>query len=225
MPGFNLEIFDMGMETADNPNNVGLLFFHGSPDAPEVDITVGGNPIFDDVSFGEFSGYLNVPAASYDLSVTPGNDNSNVLATYGANFDFWAGKTAVVFASGYLGGDFPAFEPWVALSTGGTFPLSPSTSMLDGAVQNRNATTQRTMLYPNPASTQIDVQIELAKESEVAITILNVSGQIVRQENPGTMYQGMNKLTLGLEGLAEGLYFVRIDNGVDTQIEKFTILR
>jgi len=124
-PSFNLEIFDMGEETANDPANVGLVFFHGSPDAPEVDIIAGGNPIFDDVAYTEFQGYLNVPAGSYELGVTPANDNSNVLATYAANFDFWAGRTAVVFASGFLGGDEPGFEPWVALDNGGTFPLSP----------------------------------------------------------------------------------------------------
>ncbi|MEO1516867.1 MAG: DUF4397 domain-containing protein [Bacteroidota bacterium] len=133
-PGFDLKIFDMGAETADSPDNVGLLFFHGSPDAPEVDVVTGGNPIFDDVSFGEFSGYINVPANNtYQLDVTPGNDNSTIVASYEAEFSWWSGKTAVVFASGFLGGDSPAFEPWVALSTGGTFPLKQIVPSLPSA--------------------------------------------------------------------------------------------
>ena len=41
----------MGEETV-GADNVGLMFFHGSPDAPEVDIIAGGAPIFDDVEYG-----------------------------------------------------------------------------------------------------------------------------------------------------------------------------
>ncbi|MEL6926344.1 MAG: DUF4397 domain-containing protein, partial [Bacteroidota bacterium] len=122
-PGFNLFINDMGMEMADDPANVGLLFFHGSPDAPGVDIWAGGNILYDDVTFGNYQGYVNVPAGKYELAVTPADDNETILATYEADLGFAAGGSAVVFASGFLSGDDPAFQPWVALSTGGTFPL------------------------------------------------------------------------------------------------------
>lgn len=122
---FNLFVNDMGQETADSPDNISLLFFHGSPDAPEVDITTNDTPIFDNVSFGNFDGYLNVPATSYSLNVTPAEDNSTIVASYFADFDFWKGRTAVVIATGFLGGDAPAFEPWVVLDNGGTFPLQP----------------------------------------------------------------------------------------------------
>lgn len=152
---FNLFVFDMGQETADNDDNVGLLFFHGSPDAPEVDVVAGGTPIFDDVEFGEFSGYLNVPATSYELAVTPGNDNSTVVAAYAADFNFWRGNTAVVFATGFLGGDAPAFEPWVALSNGGTFPLSAIT--IDEP--ETGAELQVIHNSPDPAAATVDIYV------------------------------------------------------------------
>jgi hypothetical protein len=123
-PGFTLKSFDMGIETTTDPNNVGICFFHGSPDAPTVDVVTGGTPIINNASYGDFQGYLQVPAAGYDLKVTPGNDNNTVVATYRAELAFWKGKTAVIFASGFLTGGSPAFEPWVALSNGGTFALS-----------------------------------------------------------------------------------------------------
>ena len=81
----------MGQETV-AAENVGLLFFHGSPDAPEVAITVGGSPIFDDVSYTEFSGYLEVPATEYQVAVTPANDNSTIVAEYKKDFNFWKGQ-------------------------------------------------------------------------------------------------------------------------------------
>jgi Domain of unknown function (DUF4397) len=159
-PGFDIKAFDMGQETANSTSNVGILFYHGAPDAPEVDIITGGAPLFDNVSFGEFSGYLNVPAAAtYKLGVTPANDNSNVLASYDANFSFWAGRTAVVFASGFLNGQ-PAFQPWVALSTGGTYPLPVSINLQEGGFTERGIVSNGhigTKIYPNPAWDQLTV--------------------------------------------------------------------
>ena len=98
-PGFTLKVFDMGLETTTDPNNVGILFFHGSPDAPTVDVLTGGAPIINDASYGDFQGYLQVPAASYDLDITPGNDNNTIVASYRADLSFWKGRTAVIFAS------------------------------------------------------------------------------------------------------------------------------
>ncbi|MFK8101256.1 MAG: DUF4397 domain-containing protein, partial [Saprospiraceae bacterium] len=127
-PGFDLKVFAMGQETADNEDNVGILFFHGSPDAPTVDVVTGGTPIIDNASYGDFQGYLNIPADNtYQLDITPGEDNSTIVASYEADLSFWAGKTAVIFASGFLSGESPAFEPWVALSNGGTFALDQIT--------------------------------------------------------------------------------------------------
>jgi hypothetical protein len=48
--------------------NVWVRFFHGSPDAPAVDIAVAGGPVlFSDVAFQEGTEYLEVPAGTYDL--------------------------------------------------------------------------------------------------------------------------------------------------------------
>ena len=49
--------------------NAWVRFFHGSPDAPAVDIAVadGGPVLISDVAFQEFSAYLEFPAGIYDL--------------------------------------------------------------------------------------------------------------------------------------------------------------
>ena len=42
---FDLTIFDQARQAAFDPG-VDLLFFHGSPDAPEVDVTVDGGGVY-----------------------------------------------------------------------------------------------------------------------------------------------------------------------------------
>jgi hypothetical protein len=143
MKPFRLAVTDMGAETATSATNVGIAFFHGSPDAPAVDIRTGGNIVFGNTSFGNFgrSGtatYANVPAnATYTLQVTPAGATA-VVAAYEANLSFWAGKTAVIFASGFLGSENPddKFEAFVALSNGGTFPLKTTQAVAPPAATN-----------------------------------------------------------------------------------------
>lgn len=214
-PGFDLAIFDMGMETADTEDNIGILFYHGSPDAPEVDIIAGGSPIFDDVSYGEFSGYLNVPATSYVLGVTPGNDNTNIIEEYDANLGFWAGRTAVVFASGFLTGGTPTFEPWVALDNGGTFPLLPATSSLVGGNNNRmanplNAADIDLAIAPNPAQDRTLVSFNLPEDAPVTLTVVNVNGQVMQQHDLGTTNAGLFQHPLETTNYPTGLYFIQL---------------
>ncbi len=229
-PGFDLEIFDMGMEVANDPANVGILFFHGSPDAPEVDITTGGSVLYDNVSFGEFSGYLNVPAASYQLDVTPGNDNSTIVASYDADLSFWKGRTCVVFASGFLGGGNPGFEPWVALDNGGTFPLRPADNLNGGGTSNRSGNQMeynevKTSIYPNPATDILNIVIENTNESEVVLSIINLNGQVMKVRDLGILPAGNQKVQLDLNGLQQGAYFLRTQTGDSIQTNRVQIIR
>ena len=76
---FDIHVYDMAREEAGNPENTDLLVFHGSTDAPVVDIVetaVGAGTIVDNLSYGEFDGYLELPADDYYLSI---RDESGTL--------------------------------------------------------------------------------------------------------------------------------------------------
>ncbi len=52
---FNIYVYDMGRETATNAANTDLLVFHGSTDAPVVDVVevgVGAGTIIDNLGYG-----------------------------------------------------------------------------------------------------------------------------------------------------------------------------
>ena len=44
---------------------------HLSPDAPAVDVLVDGMPAFTNISFGEITGYADLPAGTYQVQVVP----------------------------------------------------------------------------------------------------------------------------------------------------------
>jgi hypothetical protein len=94
---------------------------HASPDAPAVDVTAGGEALFDGVSYQE-SGYVEVPAGTYTLNVrgdTESNDGESV-----ASFDveLTGGTVYTIFAGGYLSPDDEpadtAFQPIAAVDAG-----------------------------------------------------------------------------------------------------------
>ena len=100
---------------------VGLNVYHGSTDAPAVDIWADDTPLLTSFSYGDFSGPLEVPAADYTLGVAPAG--SDIIAAYTAPLSGLGGGTAVVFASGFLSGDDPAFGLFAALTDGTVLTL------------------------------------------------------------------------------------------------------
>lgn len=129
---FTLEIYDMAQQAAMMAGNVDLLVYHGSTDAPTVDVNeigVGLGVAVDDISYGEFTdGYLALPTDDYILNVTL-SDGTNVGLQYEAPLETLGldGGAAVVFASGFLdpsmNNDGAGFGLWVALPDGSTLPL------------------------------------------------------------------------------------------------------
>ena len=100
---------------------VGLNVYHGSTDAPAVDIWADDAPLLTSFSYGDFSGPVEVPAADYTLGVAPAG--SDIIAAYTAPLSGLGGGTAVVFASGFLSGDDPAFGLFAALTDGTVLTL------------------------------------------------------------------------------------------------------
>ena len=126
-PAFDLFIGE-AREAAAAGGNVEAIVFHGSPDAPTVDVverTAG--TLVDDISFGEYSPYLSVPPAAYEFDIQTA-DNSATAASFGADLSAAADAAVAVLASGFLApatGDDPGFG-LLAVFADGTTALLPA---------------------------------------------------------------------------------------------------
>jgi hypothetical protein len=119
---FNLFIKAMARENGIS-SNVDFFVLHGSTDAPTVDVLARRvATLVDNAAYGDITDYITVPAASYILDVTPGNNNSTIVASFEADLSGLAGGAAVVFASGFLNPannqNGPAFGIFAALPNG-----------------------------------------------------------------------------------------------------------
>lgn len=123
---FDLKIYNMGLQNAGNANQIDMLVHHGSTDAPTVDIRTQdlGTALADDISFGEFQGYVNLNDEDYIIRVTDAT-GTTVVKSYLANLNNLgiAGEAVVAVASGFLdpsmNNNGPAFGIYVAQSGGG----------------------------------------------------------------------------------------------------------
>jgi hypothetical protein len=92
---------------------------HASPDAPAVDVTVNDDAltVFEDVAFGESSGYAVVPAGTYEVEIRPaGVDDAEPVFQAEVTFD--GRSTYTAFAMGYLTpGDEDVDEPFGLVPT------------------------------------------------------------------------------------------------------------
>lgn len=91
-------------DRGDGDGEAGLRVAHASPDAPAVDVTVNDDALtlFEDVSFGESSGYAVVPAGSYDVEIRAAASGDEVDQK---ELTLEGGGTYTVFAEGYLSPD------------------------------------------------------------------------------------------------------------------------
>lgn len=91
--------------------NAKIRVYHFSPDAPAVDVKpAGGNALISGLAFPNASDYLEVPAGSYDLQVTPAGDSAVVIDLPGTAVE--AGKIYSVFATNVVA----SITPQVAVS-------------------------------------------------------------------------------------------------------------
>jgi hypothetical protein len=119
---FTLFVKDMARESGSG-SDVDFFVLHGSTDAPTVDVLARRvATLVDNAAYGEITGYITVPPASYILDVTPGNNNSTIVASFQADLSGLGGGAAVVFASGFLNPganqNGPAFGIFAALPNG-----------------------------------------------------------------------------------------------------------
>ncbi|WP_156900377.1 DUF4397 domain-containing protein, partial [Flavobacterium filum] len=124
---FGINVLVGGREGTSNGDNTDVIVFHGSPDAPAVDVvelSVPAGTIVNDIAYGNFSSYLELTTANYVLAIRDAS-GTNTVATYSAPLaDLFLNFDAVtVVASGFLdpsqNSDGPGFGLWVAKASGG----------------------------------------------------------------------------------------------------------
>lgn len=187
-----------------------VIVFHGSTDAPTVDVwevsAVNGE-IVGDLAYSEFDGYLELVTADYNLQIRD-EAGANALYEYAAplstlNLD---GVSILVIASGEVNANSSdAFGLFVALPEGGALvPLAESTvSVSENPIAGLN-------IYPNPSNGIINV--EYSDNADLQFNIYSVEGKLVKTGNLSGYGQ------IDIQALNAGSYVIQLsnENGLST---------
>jgi hypothetical protein len=203
---FTLFVKAMARENGTS-SNVDFFVLHGSTDAPTVDVLARRvATLVDNAAYSDITDYISVPAASYILDVTPGNDNSTIVASFQADLSGLSGGVAVVFASGFLSPvqnqDGEAFGIFAALPNG-TVVEFPSTQLSrlqvihnaadvaagsvdiylnGGLLLNDFAFRTATPFIDAPANVDLNIGIAPGNSNSVDDTLANFTANLVNGE-------------------------------------------
>jgi hypothetical protein len=229
-PAFGLDIYDQGREEAMNQgaNETDVLVYHGSTDAPIVDVAetgVGAGTIVEDIAYSEFQGYLELGTLNYQLTIQDETGAVNV-----ARFDaplqslMLEDAAITVLASGFLDPSMNSggamFGLWVSLGTGGNLiPLSNVTGVEEVEVIN-NAS-----LFPNPTNDNATMFFDLVENTNINLEVVNTMGQSVVVKSYGQMSSGNHRVEIPASQMAPGFYFVNLTTDSGMVSTKMQVLR
>ncbi|MFN4122790.1 MAG: DUF4397 domain-containing protein [Flavobacteriales bacterium] len=225
-PELTLHVFNEARLVAGAENRTDIVVYHGSTDAPTVDIFEASGPtaarIIDDLSYSEFSDVLELPTLNYIIQVRD-ESGENVVASYQAPLATLGlgGASITVLASGFLNpannSNGPAFGLWVATPAGGELiPLPISVNVQETAPASFS-------LYPNPANEISFIEMNLEKSEDVVIRVKDMQGRVLATDYKGIQPAGFNRMTIDTNKLNSGVYFVELLSGNRSTVNKLVI--
>ncbi len=88
-------------------------------------------------------------------------------------------------------------------------------NFLNSSGLNELTNTAGLSVYPNPSASQANVSFSLKNETEVVISLTDLTGKTVFTNNLGTLTTGVHKTTINIDVLSNGVYMVNfVANGV-----------
>lgn len=215
---FTLEA-EEGRRVAEDDTQVEFTIFHGSPDAPAVDVNVLDETVehsrilqlADDLAFGESTDYLAVDPAAYNVEVATA-DGETQVEVFRPDLSGLTGGTAVVVAEGFLnpGDGQPAFAVVAYLADGTRVEFGVVTSNEPGAGELPQEFRIRGN-YPNPFNPSTTIHFDLPATAEVSISVIDLLGRNVMTVPAQTMQGGANQtVQLNASSLASGMYIYQV---------------
>ena len=123
--------------------------------------------------------------------------------------------------------------PLLQITTSNTFGTDIITSIVyrdsarttTGLVEDITDVDGNFEVYPNPAGSQVTVDLMLLEREEIAIALISADGKRVHPLWSGALNQGFNSIDLNLESysIADGVYLIEVKQGTKTNYKSIVI--
>ncbi len=224
---FDIYVYGMGREVAAQEANTDVLVFHGATDAPEVsvwEIGAGAGELFT-FEYGDFAEYLELETADYILDILASGESVVSFNAPLENLEL-EGQAITVIASGFLNTENNSngeeFGLFVALADGGELIALPEyTPTGIEAIADKNISNIK--IFPNPTSTNLNIEFEVSNNSKVSIDIYNILGSRVANIYNKSNEIGFKSINFDVSSLPKGIYIVSIINGEERVNRKIQV--
>ncbi|UII54501.1 DUF4397 domain-containing protein [Cytobacillus spongiae] len=183
-----LNLMRMEANNGNSPAMVRVL--HASPDAPNVDVYVNGNPILKNVEYKQSSKYMSLPAGRYQIDIYPTGTMVSTVISKKVHVE--PGKFYTLAAIGPVSKlRLAAFEDMPQVPAGETkarfIHLSPDAPAVDIAVKNRdvifpNVSFKEATDYLGLSPMTVDLEARVAGTKNVVLSLPGI------QLNPNEAY-------------------------------------
>ncbi|RYD58729.1 MAG: T9SS type A sorting domain-containing protein [Sphingobacteriales bacterium] len=85
--------------------------------------------------------------------------------------------------------------------------------------------TNTAKLYPNPAKTNANIEIDMAYTGDVSIKVMDLSGRVVFSDNKRNVAEGKHSIPFSTATLPDGLYIYSINMGNENTSGKLMIAK
>lgn len=157
----------------------------------------------------EFGGMPNVPVLMLDQVYDPRGSYITVDTVWNANnTSYTLDTTETTFVNGIVYAATHGRGLWKT----GTFSQVNPIGIQEPTFAE-NTTREQLKLFPNPASASTRVELNLAQRSDVAISVRDLNGKLVRQINLKNVDPSVTDVKLDVSKLANGTYVVSVIAG------------
>ncbi len=80
-------------------------------------------------------------------------------------------------------------------------------------------------VFPNPFNPMTNFKIAIPQSSLTTIRVFNVTGQLVKEMDLGTLQAGYHTVQFGASDMASGMYFARIEAGSFHSTHKLMLMK
>jgi hypothetical protein len=210
-------------EFGSTDGNVGLNVYHGSTDAPSVDVLADGGVLVSDLMYGEFSGYVEVPALDYTIGIAPTGGES--IADFIAPLSGLGGESAVVFASGFLSGDDPAFGIFAALEDGTVIELEEFELSINFDYSFKPNKHSLKSIFPNPFNPVTTISYSIESIANIDISVYDINGALIVSLEKGIKLAGNHSVKWNAENFPSGIYFINMNTNSFSTTKKIMLTK
>ena len=205
---------------------------HGVTDAPAVDIYANGSLLVSNLTYGEYQGYLQVPAGDYTIDITAHGSTESVAA-FSAPLSGFGGGTGLVYASGFLGSTSSDSVFTLVLATPSGYSVELPSAESDLSIENISLNPKTFYVgqnFPNPFNPITTLRYDLPNDGLVNITIYDMMARKVKtlvnsSQTAGFKSVQWNATNERNEPVSTGLYIYKIQIGDFRQTRKMLLLK